>query len=179
MAKHFPLGVGTRIAFVGETGETSHYSIKAETALTSCDIMVGLLDYELTPDVHPAKILPADFEKRFPKGSRCPLFMLNQHEQAYLSEIRFYYDPASNRIRLENHMQMTELGRKYGGKIISGDSGGPAFLLYRDKPIFLFCLHIGGTGHGPQIHEHRDEVQRAMDDLCPGYQLEGFVFPNP
>ena len=63
-----------------------------------------------------------------------------------------------------------------GGKIVTGDSGNPAFLLIGSEPILLYCLHTGGVGHGPAIHAHRREIQKAMDELCPGYMLEVFDF---
>lgn len=175
-AKHFQMAPGTRIAFVGETGETSRYRIKAVKVLDRCDIAIGLLDYELTPDVHPAKVLPSGFEKWLPPGSRWPVVTFNQREQAYLSELSSISNPPSSRVMLWNDAAKREDWRKFGGKFIVGDSGDPAFMIVNGKPILLYCLFSGGVGHGPMIHENRHEVQRAMDELCPGYKLEAFGF---
>jgi len=175
-AAHHPMFPGTRIAFVGEAGDVSHYSLKATKALGTCDIMIGLLDYELTPDVHPAKILPVGFEKTLTVGSRGPIVTFNKYEQAYLSEFSCVTNRQADGVSLCNVQSQTEIWRKFGGSIVSGDSGNPAFLLYNGSPILVYCLHFGGLGSGPMIHEHRTEVQRAMDELCPGYKLEVFDF---
>lgn len=176
-AKHFPLAVGTRIAFVGETGEVSHYSVTATKAHETCDIMVGLLDYELTPDIHPAKVLPADFEKWIPVGTSWPLLTLNQDEKAFLSHMRCLRSNVAGHIRwLNKKLPKQQSISSFGGGLTGGDSGNPAFLLYRGRPILLFCVLSGGAGDGPKIHEFRGDVQRMMDDLCPGYVLENFDF---
>jgi len=83
---HFPVAPGTRMTFVGVNGDVSHYTIKATKALSENDILVGLLDYELTPDVHPAKILPMKGECLFEEGSKWPVVTFDQYERACLSE---------------------------------------------------------------------------------------------
>jgi len=173
-AKHFPMSAGTRMAFVGETGETSHYTIKATRALEKCDIMIGLLDYELTPDVHPAKVLPADYTPWIEPGAIWPVVTFNQREQAYLSELHCMTNRPKGTCSALNRWSKKDTWRRFGGEIIGGDSGHPAFLICLGKPILIYCLLSGVSGNGPLIHEHRSEIQRAMDDLCPGYKLEDF-----
>lgn len=174
LAKHFPLPSGTRIAFVGEMGEVSHYSVKATKGLDNCDILIGLLDYELTPDVHPACVLPSDFDKLYAHDSRCPAITFNQHEQALFSELTCWTNSAAYLHAFSNREPGNPNWKRFRTPLISGDSGNPAFMLYNGKPILLYCLLTGGVGHGPFIHEHRKEIQRAMDELCPGYRLEEF-----
>ena len=175
-AKHFPLRPGTRMAFVGGTGETSHYTVKATKALKGCDIAVGLLDDELTPDVHPAKVLPDGFEKRLINGSKLPVVTFNQREQAVLTQLLCVTNAESRKPVVMNRKGMSALWKKFNVPIVGGDSGNPAFLLWGGRPILLYCLQSGGAGLGPWIHERRDEVQGAMDELCPGYRLETFDF---
>jgi len=173
-AKHFPLSVGTRIAFVGESGDVSHYTVKATKALSTSDIMIGLLDYELTPDVHPAKILPVAYEQVMKSGTTWPVVTFNQNEQVFLSDVLVCPRSQPGEVTMLNLTPKKEAWQKFAGVIVGGDSGNPAFLLYRGRPVLVYCLKSDGRGNGPKIHEHRVEVQRAMDNLCPGYRLEEF-----
>ena len=104
--------------------------------------------------------------KRYCRSTRT-----KERDQAVLSQANSI---CSNRVW---HVAATNAGWKaLSGKIVGGDSGDPAFLLIGDEPILLYCLHYGGVGSGPPLHHHRKEIQKAMDDLCPGYKLEMFNF---
>lgn len=177
-AKHFPMATGTRIAFVGENGDTSHYSIKAVKTLPSCDIAIGLLDYELTPDVHPAKILPVGFENWVTNGMIHPIVTFNQREELFLSVLSASWNDRMKKTQLCNRAPTNPTWQKFSGSIIVGDSGDPAFMIYNKRAILLYCLLSGGVGHGPFIHERRREIQQTMDDLSPGYKLETFDFTS-
>ena len=170
-AKHFPLWKGVRILFVDQTGEVCPCRIAATKALEKCDIMIGLLDYEVTPSIHPARVLPEDYAKHIGTGKGLPIVTFNQREQAFLSECRGI---TSNSV--SNVASTNAVWKSLGGKIVTGDSGNPAFLLIGNEPILLYCLYSGGVGHGPAIHRYRKEIQKAMDELCPGYALEVFDF---
>ena len=172
-AKHFPLWKGVRILFVDQAGEVCPCRVAATKALEKCDIMIGSLDYEVTPNIHPAKVLPEDYEKWIGDGKGLPIVTFNQREQAFLSECRGI---TSNGV--SNAAATNAQWKALGGKIVVGDSGDPAFLLIGDEPILLYCLYSGGVGHGPAIHRYRREVQKAMDELCPGYKLETFDFAS-
>ena len=133
--------------------------------------MIGALDYEVTPNIHPAKILPDDYAKYIGDGKGLPIVTFNQRKQAYLSQLNCI---TSNHV--SNVSATNGNWKALGGKIIVGDSGNPAFLLIGNESILLYCLHTGGVGHGPSVFHHRKEIQQAMDDLCPGYKLEAFDF---
>ena len=170
-AKHFPLWKGCRVLFVDQQGEVCPCRVEATKTLEKCDIAIGLLDYEVTPNIHPTKILPEDFAKYIGDGKGLPIVTFNQREQVLLSECRSI---ATNSIA--NVTSTNVAWKALGGRIVTGDSGNPAFLLVGNEPILLYCLHTGGIGHGPAIHRYRKEIQKAMDELCPGYKLENFDF---
>lgn len=170
-AKHFPLGKGVRILFVDQQGEVCPCMIKATKVLEKCDIMIGLLDYEVTPNIHPAKILPENFAEYIGDGKGLPIVTFNQREQAYLSECRGITTNAGM-----NGLSTNASWKALGGKIVTGDSGNPAFLLVGNDSILIYCLLTGGVGNGPTIHRYRREIQKTMDELCPGYKLESFNF---
>ena len=174
-AKHFPAGKGTRILFVDQEGEVCPCRVTALKPLEKCDIMIGLLDYEVTPDIRPAKILPDDYAKYIGDGKGLPIVTFNQREQAYLSQLCGISTNATAGY-VSNSAATNDAWKAFGGKIIGGDSGNPAFLLIGNEPILLYCLFSGGLGHGPSVFHRRREIQAAMDELCPGYKLEPFDF---
>jgi len=175
-AKHYPIAVGARMTFVGDTGTASHYTVTGTRALEGCDIMIGALNAELTPDIHPAKVLPTNFEKWITDGRTWPLITFNQHEQAFLCEMTSKWNKQSGMMILTNKRADSYSARQFGGTIIVGDSGDPAFLMYGERPILVYCLLSGGLGYGPFIHRYRSQIQQAMDALAPGYRLEEFDF---
>lgn len=170
-AKHFPLWKGVRILFVDQAGEVCPCHIDATKALEKCDIMIGLLDYEVTPNIHPARILPDGYAECLGSGKGLPIVTFNQREQALLSELLAFTSTSPLNVASTNASW-----KALGGRIVGGDSGNPAFLLIGNEPILLYCLYIGGAGHGPSVFHSRMEIQKAMDELCPGYKLEKFDF---
>ena len=160
-----------RRLFVGEDGGVCPCSVEKTKTVGKTDIMVASLNAELTPNIKPAKILPEDYEKYIGDGKGLPIVTFNQREQAFLSECRGI---TSNGV--SNAAATNAQWKALGGKIVVGDSGNPAFLLVGNEPILLYCLHTGGVGHGPSVFRYRKEIQKAMDELCPGYKLEEFDF---
>ena len=157
--------------FVDQSGEVCPCRVEQTKALEKCDIAIGSLDYEVTPNIRPAKILPDDYEKYIGDGKGLPVVTFNQNRQVFLSQSWCI----TTRDVLNTHA-MNPSWETLGGKIVKGDSGNPAFLLIGNVPILLYCLFSGGVGQGPSILHHRREIQAAMDELCPGYKLESFDF---
>lgn len=172
-AKHFSLWKGCRVLFVDQAGEVCPCRVAATKALEKCDIMIGSLDCEVSPNIHPAKILPEDYAKHLGDGKGLPIVTFNQREQVLLSECR-----GIDTNSISNIASTNAAWKALGGRIVTGDSGNPAFLLVGNEPILLYCLHTGGVGHGPSVFRYRKEIQKAMDELCPGYTLETFDFSS-
>ena len=171
-ARHLPLWRGCRILFVDRQGEVCPCRIEATKPVGKTDIVIGLLDYEVTPNIKPAKILPDDFQKHIGDGKGFPIITFNQNEEAVVTEVREF------REYLNTDIAVPRPGWKgLGKRLVSGDSGNPAFLLIGKEPILLFCVLSGGlVGTGPSVFHFRREIQRTMDELCLGYKLEPFDF---
>lgn len=173
-AKHFPLWKGVRIVFVGEDGGVCPCTIQATRVVDGSDIAVGLLNAEVTPNIHPAKVLSPDCEKYIGTGEGMPVVTFNQCENLYLTElISMPTNGAAYRL-IGSNMSKDARRASFKKKIIVGDSGNPAFMLIGNQAVLLYCL--SGRGAGPAIHLYGREVQRIMDELCPGYKLETFDF---
>lgn len=177
-AKHFPLWKGVRIVFVSNDGDVCPCYIEGTRAIENSDIMIGLLNAEVTPGISPAKILPFDAEKYIGNGEGLPLVYFNREERLSLAEV----DP----MPIECSAWRIMYGRRPSDPkwkrvflpVVVGDSGNPAFLLLGNEPVLLFCMETGGrgAGSGPAIHRQQAKIQAAMDELCPGYKLEKFDF---
>ena len=177
-ASHFSLQEGDRMTFIGEDGEVCPVGIKETKAIRKTDISIGLLDYELTPNIKPAKILPADYPRHIGTGKGLPVVTFNQDQQAFITELDALSTNINSQCSYLGNSHAPNDGRwsLFRKKIVVGDSGNPAFLLIGNEPILLYCLKFGGCGAGPLIHDFRKDIQAAMDELCPGYKLECFDF---
>lgn len=174
-AKHFPIAEGSRIVFVGEDGEVCPCRIVKTQIVPNSDIMIGALDYEVTPNIHPVKVFPADYEKYIGDGVGLPTVAFTQNEKAVVTEVRQIY--TNETIKAFGTRQPEDsLRKRFNEKIIVGDSGDPVFMIVGNEPVLLYCLSGGGGGVGPSIHRRIAEVQRVMDELCSGYKLEEFDF---
>lgn len=175
-ASHFPLAIGTRLSFVDEKGMVCPCRLTAGKVVPGTDIMVGLLDYEVTPNIRPAKILPPDFEKYIGRDGGMPTVVFNQREELLLWELKPAPTNMIPRRGMSGWYPKNKAWKRFNKSIVVGDSGNPAFLLVGDSPIFTHCAQCAGTGGGPPLHSYRKEVQKVMDELCPGYKLEVFDF---
>ncbi len=174
-AKHFPLWKGVRIVFVDNEGRVCPCTVEGTKTIGKSDIAVGVLNADVTPNIHPAKILPDDFARFIGDGNGLPLVKFNQKEQLLLSGLCYVPTNGLPTRTVFNYAYEDGQRLKFDGRIVSGDSGNPSFLLVGDRLILMYCIQ-GGGGTGPALHLYRREIQKAMDDLCPGYKLEAFDF---
>lgn len=174
-AKHFPIEKGSRIVFIGTDGSICPLYVDAVKEIDQSDIAIGLLNAEVTPGVSPAKILPTDYAKYIGNGNGLPTVSFTQGEKACVNDLNAIATNAVSRYMTSR--KPTDSRRiQFRDKLIIGDSGNPVFLIVGNEPILLYCLKTGGAGGGPAIHRYRNEIQQAMDELCPGYKLEEFDF---
>ena len=175
-AKHFPLTPGVRIVFVGEDGGVCPCSVAKTKPIDLSDLMIGSLNAELTPNIKPAKLLPDDYGQYIGNARRFPVVTFDQYERAFLSETDEVMTNATIRFALHSRWPAKKKYEPFKANMVVGDSGNPAFMLIGDKPVLLYCLERGGGGQGPALHLYKREIQKAMDELCPGYKLETFDF---
>ena len=173
-AQHFPLWKGVRIVFVGEDGGVCPCYVEKTKPLKRGDIMIGLLNAEVTPNIHPAKILPVGFEKYIGDGKGMPVGTFNQKEKLYLTEANAVPTNGAPMYGISSRDTTSAKLARFREDIVGGDSGNPAFLLIGDQAILAYCLY--SVAAGPAPHMYRSEIQQTMDELCPGYKLEEFDF---
>jgi hypothetical protein len=158
----------TALATHPEYSSVSHYP----------DIVVGVLNADVPESIGFAEVLPADWLDYLPSVSRktpIPALRLNRVESASVADfcvasgggfgLQF---PASNRAG-------------YYERLVSGDSGNPAFLVVDDKPVLLGLFTSGGPGGGTFLTDQIDAVNAMLTDLGGGYSLtpaDLSEFPN-
>lgn len=179
-AKHFPLSKGARIVFVDNGGAACSVRIAGTKEIDGVDILIASLDSEVAPNIRPAKILPDDYRKYIGDGEGLPVATFNMKEQLVLSELSPI--PTNRFMNIKCRIPIPEhiFTRKIEGgpkaalyrPLIVGDSGNPAFLIAGNEPILLYCNASNNASSGPPLHLYRQEIQAAMDTLCPGYKLE-------
>lgn len=176
-AKHLPMGKGTKIVFTDDVIGECPCRIADTRSIDKSDIMIGLLDYELTPNIKPAKILPPNFTNYIGTAKGMPVITFNQNEEAILSSAASLPDSRRYSHWFSEKPKDVSMAA-YWKPIAKGDSGNPAFLLVNNEPILIYCLWGIGcwSGTGPAIHNFRRQIQKTMDELCPGYKLEMFDF---
>ena len=163
------------MAFVDGDGQVCICSLAKVKAIPKSDISVGLLDYEVTPNIHPAKILPENFRKYIGDAEGLPTVTFDKEERLVVSDLMAF--PTNSYWRIGKSLKpKSPLRQSFNRLLRSGDSGNPAFLIVNNKPILLYTLHGGRYGSGSAMHSFRHEIQTAMDELCPGYKLESFDF---
>ena len=174
-AAHYPLDKGGRILFVDKEFDVCERYIGKSKTVPGTDIQIAALTEEVSSNIRPAKILPENYADYIGDGAGLPVVTFNQHEEALLTEMN---PIPTNRVAASHGSRQPrgEGWSRFRKPLISGDSGNPAFLLVGDQPILLCCLHTGGCGAGPSLLYYRREIQKAMDELCPGYELESFDF---
>ena len=175
-AKHFPLWKGVRILFVGADGGVCPCYIDRTKEIPDSDVMIASLENEVTPNIHPAKILPEDYETFVGDGRGLPVAIFNQNREVFLADVSILTIIKGVSRSMGCKLPKVESHRRFNKRVGPGDSGCPAFILIGNEPILLLCLHRGGYGVGPLVHGYRKEIQTAMDELCPGYKLEEFDF---
>lgn len=184
-ANHFPVVSGARMIFIGEDGGVCPCTLAKTARVGTTDIIIGALDYDLTPNIKPAKVMPKDWLEHVAGVTNFPTVTFTQNETLLYSEFvltstNFSYLALRNRapdhepIELQGprgSIAVPEEAIQRHGMIRVGDSGNPAFMVWKGEPVLMYCLLNGGAGSGPWLHLRLKEIQETMDELAPGYQL--------
>ena len=164
MANHFKRKPGARVVFHDRAGQRLVRTLTAVRKVEG-DVAVGLLDQEV-PSRH--KIYP------LPAPGTDPQRLLNQfalitdqHRRLFFHRVRaiagsglgFAYDKSGK--------------HGWSKKLVSGDSGNPAFLIAGNDLILIETHSTGGPGAGPYYGnpELQKALQKTITALSPGYRL--------
>jgi len=134
------------------------------------DITIGVLDSDVPNTISFARILPGNWPRHFPSLAQglaaLPALALDQEEKALISEL----SSSSNLFNI--FVAPTDPKRAiFFERIVTGDSGNPAFLIINDQLVVLNTWTYGGAGTGTNLVPHKDAINTMMTSLGGGYQL--------
>ena len=199
-AKHFDFTPGTKIVFIGCDGTVHWRSYLSGLRVAGTDLMVGLLDRPLPPTVHPAAILPDDYEDYIGNARDLPAATFDQEEKLIVTELwPIPSSPGAKSMMSRNmkfkpvmpkeaetdpkaakaarrRLALREKRAEFYEHLVDGDSGNPCFMIVGREPVLLYTVLTGGPGSGPALQKLRAPLQEAMDVLSPGYRLRVFDF---
>jgi len=136
------------------------------------DFTVGLIDSDVpTNQITFARVLPDNYSAYIRNGIHLPAVRLDQKKKVLIGDVQ------SVAVVLGTHTFATfdsptdSTRAQYYEDIIGGDSGNPAFLLLRGRPILLTVWTSGGTGQGTSVTALKTDINQLMTDLGGGYRL--------
>ena len=179
-ATHFKLGNGTEVYFYDTAGNIHTNVIVGGLAVmhgaVNTDIYVHLLQDELPCTITPARILPRNYSSYIRTGLRLPCIFIDQDEHVNVLELASLpTDISSLSAQQVSGFQPTGgLRAAFYEHVVNLDSGSPRFLVLGNEVVLLNVMWSGANsaGSGSSIELYRDDVQNAMDALCPGYLLQ-------
>lgn len=172
-AHHFPIAVGSDISFVGNDGVIVKRRLTNSVRVGDSDLMVGLLHADLPQTVKPAYVLPENYQSYIGYGNNLPVVVFDQEEKVLIREIPSVF--RGQNVDQVMRKPSGELRKRFYEDFVSGDCGDPAFIVVRNGVIILATVH-GITGASPSVFVLRKGIQRAMDELMPGYRLAEYDF---
>lgn len=170
-AYHFGIPNGATVYFMSTSSVVVARQVVARRSVGT-DVMICALDSDLPDTILPAKILPANYKEYIGSAKGLPVVTLDQEEKLIVCETGPLQE-SSTRASL-SYGEIPNAGRRieFYEKIVSGDSGSPRFMLVGQQVVLLYVIYSGEAGAGYFVTHYKDEIQQAMNQMCPGYLLE-------
>lgn len=170
-AWHYPMPIGATVWFMGNDGKSYSRGITGIRSVGG-DICIQSLDSDLPDAVVPVKILPLDYASYIRNAKRLPVVTFDQEEKLIVADSAALRD-YSSRSEASAALRPYDAARlSFFETVVNGDSGNPRFLVMGNQLILLSVMHYGGVGSGCFVSHYKNEIQRAMDELSPGYRIE-------
>lgn len=175
-AKHFQIAKDRYVRFWGRDGNV--YSNKLVNAMfvKGTDIMIGALDEDVPSVVSHLRILPTNFMEYASVAEGVPVLQFDYDEHGLVVDIA-----AKISTTVSTGIPRGANRQCFYENVIEGDSGNPVLAIIGDEAALLGTLHTGRNsvrdkvyegGNAPFLTWYAKDVQRVMDELAPGYQLE-------
>jgi len=136
-AKHFPEGlpVGTTVDFFTSDDTRVTRTVVGSVDIAGTDIRLSRMNSDLPETIARYPILPSDYGDYFPElgvVNRLPLLWIDQYERAKLAE----WIGGGSVLEPTNAEALPWYTRP-----VTGDSGGPVFLLLDESLVLIGCLY--------------------------------------
>ena len=153
-AAHYEYSVGTVVRFVEKdgtvhdrivTGKARHPDYKPHKP----DLTIYTLDGDLPSTISPCSVMPSDHGDYLDSNSKIPCLGLDQEEKALIIDWR-----SGGRMQTPTDPKR----RIFHESKIKGDSGNPAFLIFKGEPVLVTVWTFGGAGAGTPIANYISDI---------------------
>ena len=137
------------------------------------DLSIGLLDSDITNEVHFAKVLPNNYAEYFHTGTRLPALALDIEKKALVDDVVSIVQTTpvgEKKCELTNPIDSARLD--YYEDLSGGDSGNPVFLLINGDLVIITVWTSGPPfpgGVGTSITAFTNDINLIMHDLNAAY----------
>ena len=176
-ANHYSIPNGATIRFVDASNNVVTRTVVNSQRIGTSDLRVGVLDSDVTGCGF-AKALPDDWANYLPNnGAKIPCLALDQQEKAIVTDLYAIVSDIYTMFQVPTDATRLE----FYEKLISGDSGNPAFLVIDGELVILTVWTWGGPGLGFSVTAYKAAIEAAMVALGGGYttlteiDLSGFT----
>jgi hypothetical protein len=171
MAWHYPVPVGTGIAFVGdfslEDGNAfvTFRTLVGTKRMGKSDLLVGYLDEPVAASIRPALLLKTQEDRQRFVGT--PVLYTNQKKEVHVAELTSFGIGVQVKKSLSN-----KLRAPFFKSLITYDSGNPIMLLSESGPDGtdlrpVLIAHYSTTGGGVSYEYYFDALMETMAALGP------------
>lgn len=170
-AAHFPLEIGSQIAFVTQDNQTvlrtvSDRRLHPDFGGVTPDVGIAKLDSPLPASIRAAKILPYPFNMKAPTGiTYMPAMVLDQEENALIADGLSYTDLGFGFTAPVDAKRL-----EFYEDVIVGDSGNPALWFFPDasgfmQTIILTMWTFGGAGSGINVAAYKADIDSMIASM--------------
>ena len=161
-ARHVHLANGVIIRFITADNVVVERTIRGSADHPALDVSVHTLGSALPATITPCNVLPANYGDylSYVGGGRPPVMMLDYEENALVYDLR-ELGVSANYIKPSFHADRVPFNQR----IVSGDSGNPAFLIINDTLVLLSVAHLGTPSNDPTITTEGSFVTNANPTL--------------
>lgn len=174
-AKHWYLGAGSRLDFLGNDGVVysryvgGHLGVSID-GVPNNDIDIAYLTEELPDAVVPVALLASNAYERIRSGNGLPVVAVNQDKKAIVYDVENISFPGSSSCVVRLATPKISLRNVCHQSVRNMDSGSPSFIVYGNK-LVLIGTHWQ-IGVDSSVAMAIPQIQAAMNLLCPGYVLK-------
>jgi len=172
-AGHYPIKKNKPISFHDRQGNLHRrkiikaISLRRKELPVKFDVIVGLLDLPLPPEVKTYRLLPlrSDYQHTL---IDVPILVTEQKRQVFINRIRRV---TGRNLSMKYDKEETLWPTK---PLVKGDSGHPSFILVGGEPVLVETHTGGGSGTGPFYsgEELLPNLEKAVADLDASYRIQ-------
>jgi hypothetical protein len=176
-AKHQYYEVGKVLRFIAGDNTIHTREIVGKKDYSSADITIYTLDRDVPAAITPCKVLPADWGDYMANNHLTlpPALSIDQEQKALISSFISARDSYHGTLALAAPADTDQA--IFNESKVSGDSGGPSFLIVNGELVLIMTFQYGGGGQGPIVSKYIAEINQMIIDsdsqtgLSTGYTV--------